>query len=148
LSSKERLAGFLKALDEVGILSFDKNRFNHRLKLQKYVYVARNFGFKAPYDYSLYIHGPYSSSLADDYYALDDFKNREPTELDERFVKLVKNKSEGWLELASTLIMIRKRYVDINSHKLIEIVRTVKPYATREELEAIIELLRKYGLPS
>jgi uncharacterized protein YwgA len=146
LSNKERLASFLKALDEIGIMSFDKNRFTHRLKLQKYVYIARNLGFKAPYNYSLYIHGPYSSSLADDYYAIDDFKNKEPIELDERFVKLVRNKSEKWLELATTIIMIRKRYIDINRHKLIELVKTAKSYATTEDLNAVIDLLRKYDL--
>jgi len=145
---RESLANFLKALDEVGILSFNKNRFNHRLKLQKYVYIARNFGFKAPYNYSLYIHGPYSSSLADDYYAIDDFQNEESIELDERFVKLVKDKSEKWLELASTVIMIRKRYVDINRHKLIKLVKTVKPYATTKKLETVIKLLKKSDLPS
>jgi len=145
---RESLANFLKALDEVGILSFNKNRFNHRLKLQKYVYIARNFGFKAPYNYSLYIHGPYSSSLADDYYAIDDFQNEESIELDERFVKLVKDKSEKWLELASTVIMIRKRYVDINRHKLIKLVKTAKPYVTTKKLETVIKLLKQYDLPS
>jgi uncharacterized protein YwgA len=148
LSNKERLASFLKALDEVGIICFNKKRFDHRLKLQKYVYIARNLGFKAPYNYSLYIHGPYSSSLADDYYAIDDFKDKNSIELDERFVKLVRDKSEKWLELASTIIMIRKRYVCINRHELIELVQTAKPYATADCLSEIIDLLRKYDLPS
>lgn len=147
MSSRRRLASFLKALDDAGILSFDKNRFNHRLKLQKYVYIARNFGFKAPYGYSLYIHGPYASSLADDYYAIGDFQNEDAVELDERFVKLVKNKSEEWLELASTVVMIRKRYAEISRHKLTELVQTAKPHATTEELNEIIDLLRKYDLP-
>lgn len=144
----ENLASFLKALDEADILSFNKKRFTHRLKLQKYVYIARNFGFKAPYNFSLYLHGPYSSSLADDYYAIDDFQNEESIELDERFVKLVKNRSEKWLELASTVIMIRKRYANINRHKLIELVKTAKPYASTKKLEAVIRLLKKYEVPN
>jgi len=146
LSNRQNLASFLKALDEAGILRFDKNRFTHRLKLQKYVYFARNFGFKAPYSYSLYIHGPYSPSLADDYYGINDFQNKEPIELDERFVNLVRNKSEKWLEFASTIVMIRKRYTDINRHKLIGLVKTAKPYVSTKELNTIIDLLKKYNL--
>jgi len=136
----------MKALENAGILSFEKNRFNHRLKLQKYVYIARNFGFKAPYYYSLYLHGPYSPSLAADYYAIDNFKSEEPIDLDERFVKLVRNKSEEWLELASTVIMIKKRYANIDRGKLIELVKTAKPHATTEDLNRIIEHLAKYDL--
>jgi uncharacterized protein YwgA len=142
---RERLAGFLSALSENGILTFDKNRFNHRLKVQKYVYIANCFGFKTYYSYSLYIHGPYSSSLAHDYYAVGEFQNAAPIALNERFVKLVKGKSEEWLELAATIIMIRRRYARINHDDLIDLVITNKPYANREDLRIIIATLERFG---
>ena len=148
LSNRERLASFLKALDEASILTFNKNYFNHRLKLQKYVYIARNFGFRAPYSYSLYLHGPYSPSLADDYYAIDNFQNKRPLQLDERFIKLVKNRSEEWLELAATIIMIKKNYGNMGRHKLITLVQTTKPLAKPDELNQIISDLIKYHLLS
>jgi uncharacterized protein YwgA len=143
LSSKQKLAGFLKALEDKGVLSFNKNLFNNRLKVQKYVFIANEFGFGATYNYSLYIHGPYSSSLADDYYGIDNFQEKAALELDDRFVKLVKGKSEEWLELAATIIMIKKRYASITHDNLIGLVKTVKPYAERDCLKNIIDILEK-----
>lgn len=143
MSNRMRLANFLRALDEACILDFDKNRFNHRLKVQKYVFIAQKLGFATKYNYSLYIHGPYSSNLADDYYRINDFKNTEPVELDSRFVRLVKNKSEEWLELASTILMIRGRYEGIDDEKLVRLVTTVKPFAQREQLIDIIRTLER-----
>ena len=45
-----------------------RNDFDFRLKVQKFVYIAKYFGWKHSYKYSLYIRGPYSSTLADEYY--------------------------------------------------------------------------------
>ena len=146
MSNRERLASFLKALEEADILTFNKNLFNNRLKLQKYVYIARHFGFEMPYTYSLYLHGPYSPSLADEYYAIEDFQNAKPAELDTQFIRLVRNKSEKWLEYATTIIMIRERYGRIGRHKLIELVHDAKPLAEPEHLNAIIRILIKYNL--
>jgi len=143
LSNKEKLANFLKALDNAGIIDFDKNRFNHRLKLQKYVFIARKFGFRTGYSFSLYIHGPYSSTLANDYYHIWDFKDKKAIALDPRFVKLVRNKSEEWLELAATIIMIGQRYEAIDTRTLIELVKTVKPFAKREYLLEIMRNLKQ-----
>lgn len=145
MSNKERLGGFLKALDDENIIRFDKKYFNHRLKLQKYVFIAESFGFKTPYSFSLYLHGPYSSKLADDYYAVADFEERTPVALDKRFVKLVKDKSEEWLELAATIIMIRKRYKSIELDKLVSLVKNAKPYAERENVVEIVNSLQKHG---
>ena len=145
MSNRERLADFLKALDDAGIIDFDKNRFNHRLKLQKYVFIAQKFGFKTNYNYSLYIHGPYSSNLADDYYHISNFKDREPMALDFRFVKLVRNKSEEWLELASTILMIIERYGNVDHNTLISLVKTVKPFAEREHLMEIVRSLERHN---
>lgn len=144
MTSKERLASFLKALADASIIDFNKNWFNHRLKLQKYVFIAQRFGFRTDYDYSLYIHGPYSSKLADDYYGISDFTDREPMALDYKFIRLVKNKSEEWLELASTILMIKERYGNVSRDKLINLVKTVKPFAEREYLIEITRSLERY----
>ncbi len=145
LSREERLSSFLKTLDDKGILSFNKNLFNNRLKVQKYVFIARKFGLSLRYTYSLYIRGPYSSGLADDYYEIDDYHNSNSLEIDEDFFKLVKNKSEEWLELAATILMIRERYQSINDEKLVALVNNAKPHAKKEELRKILVLLRKYS---
>ena len=38
------------------------------------------------------------------------------------FFKLVKSKSERWLELAATLVMIKERYPDISDEEMIDLV--------------------------
>jgi len=145
LFREERLASFLKTLEGKGILSFNKNLFNNRLKLQKYVFIAKKFGLRLPYNYSLYIRGPYSSSLADDYYEIQDYHDSDTIEMNDDFFRLVKNKSEVWLELAATLLMIRERYGSINDERLVDLVKSVKPHAQKDELRKIISLLKKYN---
>lgn len=144
MPDKEKLGAFLKTLDDADIMSFDKSRFKHRLRLQKYVFIARKFGFDMSYNYSLYIHGPYSSNLADDYYRIDNFENKDPAKLDKRFVSLVKNKDDEWLELAATIIMIKERHENISRDKLIDLVKTAKPVANKDELSTIILCLKEY----
>lgn len=48
-----------------------RNDFNFRLKVQKFVFIAKYFGWNHTYKYNLYIRGPYSSALADEYYNED-----------------------------------------------------------------------------
>lgn len=143
MSGKAKLNSFIKALEDANILKFNKNRFNHRLKLQKYVYIANLYGLRANYDYSLYIHGPYSSELADDYYTIEDFSNEEPMQLDRRFINLVNGKTERWLELASTIIMLNKRYPTITREDLIDLAKATKPYASENELRLITLNLKR-----
>jgi uncharacterized protein YwgA len=135
----------MKTLDDADIIKFDNKYFNHRLKLQKYVYLANCFKFHTTYNYSLYLHGPYSSTLADDYYAIKHFDDKTPLEIDANFLRLVKGKSEEWLELAATIVMIKQRYTHINNEKLIGLVKTAKPYATNNELKVILNQLIRYG---
>ena len=139
-----KLAGFIKALENIGF-NFDVNRFNHRLKLQKYVYLARRYGIDLGYRYNLYIRGPYSPELADDYYSVRVGMPEEHVDVPENFFRLVKGKSERWLELAATLVMIKERYPDISDEEMIDIVIGNKPFATPEELKNILKKLKKYN---
>lgn len=131
----------MKSLKDNEVIDFNKDFFVHRLKLQKYIFIARKFGFDTSYDYSLYVHGPYSSDLADEYYAITNFDCAKTIELDSSFIKLVKNKSKDWLEFAATIIMIKDRYESISIDKLIDLVKSVKPHANREKLMDILETL-------
>jgi len=144
LSKKESLIAFIKALRDNGILDFNIDNFNHRLKLQKYVFIARKFGLDLGYKYNLYLRGPYSPLLAEDYYAIKEGEvTPKSIELDGRFVELIKNKSARWLELASTIIMIRDRYRISDPEGIISLMRITKPYATKHELLEIISELKK-----
>jgi uncharacterized protein YwgA len=139
-----KLAGFIKALEDIGF-NFNVNRFNHRLKLQKYVYLARRYGIDLGYYYNLYIRGPYSPELANDYYSIKEGMPRKNVDPPKDFFRLVKGKSERWLELAATLVMIKERYPDISDEEMIDLVIKNKPFATTEELKDILKKLKKYN---
>ncbi len=66
---KELLA-FIKFLRDNNIMSFNPENPTHRMKLQKYVFIAKFLGLNVPYEYNMYMHGPYSRKLAEDYYKL------------------------------------------------------------------------------
>ena len=110
------LEGFIRFLEDQGLVEFDivgngDKRFTNRLKLQKYVFLAKHLGMPFRYPYGLYLYGPYSSELAADYYALargsgkdgrasvttpDGFRKDD-------FLKAIRNDPK-WLEIAVTII--------------------------------------------
>lgn len=67
------LAGMLRSLSaQSGRPLFCMTRFNDRFRIQKATYLLKRLGeprAKA-YGFNLYVSGPYSSALAEDYYAL------------------------------------------------------------------------------
>jgi hypothetical protein len=67
----------------------------------------------------------------------------EKITLDEGFIKLIKKKSEWWLELASTVVMVSERYRDMGDEMMIKLVRNSKPFASESEVEEVISKLRK-----
>jgi len=88
----EILSSFVKFLSEAGF-RFDLEDFDSRLKLQKYVFLARKFGLDLGYKFSMYIRGPYSPDLAQDYYNLPERGADIPDSFDRKgFLELVKGK--------------------------------------------------------
>ena len=140
----KELKSFVKYLEDCNIFKFKVNIFNNRLKLQKYVFLARKYGFNLSYSYNLYIHGPYSPQLAEDYYTLGESAiEPEKITMEEGFIKLIKKKSDWWLELASTVVMISERYRDMGDEMMVKLVRNSKPFASESEVEEVISKLRK-----
>ena len=62
-----RLRAFVSFLEkELGCEFKFHESFEDRLKIQKYVYLADRYGLKSGYDFDMYLHGPYSTQLAED----------------------------------------------------------------------------------
>ncbi len=61
------LSAFLRALGQ----PLDISTKDDRLRTQKAVYLGQLTGVDLGYRYNWYVHGPYSPSLTQDYYALD-----------------------------------------------------------------------------
>lgn len=133
------LATFIKLLDDRGFVDLDsipnedEVGFLNRLRTQKYVYLAKYYGLSLPFTYSIYRYGPYSSSLARAYYSLavngEQFNQECTVPLpntfnQEKFLNLISDKDEAWLEIATTLLDQKSRFVDYDD--LIGHVETIK----------------------
>jgi uncharacterized protein YwgA len=67
------LNAFLKELGQ----SSDINTKDDRLRVQKAIYLGQLSCVDLGYRYNWYVHGPYSPSLTQDYYALDGLSESE-----------------------------------------------------------------------
>jgi uncharacterized protein YwgA len=136
------------------------DNFENRFKIQKYVFLAKYFGLDMKYDYNLYIHGPYSSALADDYYELatnlvrnNNNNNRNDIDANKKkpplpdtfdanaFYGFVAGKNLEWLEAASTLLSLNESFTDRES--LLDRITNMKDHIPREKIESILSELEK-----
>ena len=112
-----------------------RNDFDFRLKVQKFVYIAKYFGWKHSYKYSLYIRGPYSSTLADEYYN-EDILKYSPLEIDgfdlNSFNEFVNGKTIHYLESASTILYYMGIEENFNRNDAIEKLQIIKPHIDSE----------------
>jgi len=137
------LAEFLK-LDREELLRGEDSR--GRLRVQKDAYLLKYLGIEpfAKYDFSLYIHGPYSPELAREYYSE---KSKEPQvpEIDNDTLELLKwfmSHGDRWLEIATSILMIHERYPKIGAEEILSILRLSKPWITDVEFGEILGELR------
>jgi uncharacterized protein YwgA len=96
-------------------------RPQHRLRGQKSAYLLKYLGVKpfAMYDFSLYIHGPYSPDLAREYYSEKSEESQMP-EIDNDTLELLKwfmDHGDRWLEITTSILMTRERYPEIAQKK-------------------------------
>lgn len=111
MGDKNKLKNFIEFLSNKVGFTFDIDDFDHRIKLQKYVYIAKEFGWNHTYYYNIYIRGPYSSKLAKDYYDLTDVDPEPILSLaEDAFTELVIKKDTSWLEVAATMLSLHKSY--------------------------------------
>jgi uncharacterized protein YwgA len=110
------LSSFINFLHrEIGF-NFNLNSFDHRFQLQKFVFLAKSFGWRNDYSYTIYLRGPYSSDLADHYYSfetvnIESLPTIELTTFNKpAFLDLIRNKEDLWLESASTIISTMNNY--------------------------------------
>ncbi|MCR8454650.1 MAG: hypothetical protein NDP13_06660 [Crenarchaeota archaeon] len=153
VSARRRiLAVFIRFLkDRLGYVFNVKEEFDKRFLLQKYVFLAKYFGLDLEYDYSLYIYGPYSRELADDYYELACLETLPKTDLPSRFdaegfIELVRGRDAMWLEVAASILTVLEKYPDLPEEEIYNILRMSKPWLTREYFKEVHKVLREKRL--
>lgn len=155
------LASFIRELEDRGLLEFDilnddEDSFTNRFLIQKYVYLARCFDFNMGYHFGMYLHGPYSRGLADDYYELAEMRAYDERQyrdlasedlngiLSETFFEFVGGKDPEWLEAATTLLSLRPHFDD--RKLLIERTANMKSHIPEHRIESILKTLEEETL--
>ena len=84
--------------------------FDNRLRIQKIVYIISEATKQIRYNYTLYLRGPYSKSLAKDYFNISSEEWNENYGLPDStilgVVDFLNQKDNLWLEIGSTFIMM------------------------------------------
>ncbi|HDD57410.1 MAG TPA: hypothetical protein ENF43_02715 [Thermoplasmatales archaeon] len=133
---KFKLAKFIELLRRENIHDFDVDKFDSRIRLQKYVYIAKNFfDIDLGYNFGLYIRGPYSTDLADDYYSIGEIPSNE---LPDSLIDM--KKFEKFREFIKEYNEIRDLETITTIHFLNEVNKHLVLYsdASREMLKSFI----------
>jgi len=137
-----RLVSLKLILDTLGIPNKVES-FNQRKKIQKLIYLLKAWGVNLGYHYGWYLYGPYSPSLARDYFELETLTNlgekfegqKLPEKIEQKITKLktIINKPDGveldeadWFELLSSIHFLKyiSRY---DKNKMEEFLNKEKP---------------------
>lgn len=127
----------------------DPSSFDDRLRLQKAVFFLKHLGVKpfTDYEFSMYLRGPYSQVLAEEYYRL---MGVEPTPVDlgdkEELLRWFISHPVDWLEVCTSILSIRERYPKMSSEEIYELIVFSKPWVERPLFEAIVEELKVKGI--
>jgi uncharacterized protein YwgA len=161
--------GLLKVNGKEDIDSNTDNAFENRIKIQKFVYLAESFGIELGYSntYSMYVYGPYSPALANEYYKLaregffdttpsikEDVKRDIKEEKVKRFIEFIKSSNSkrnniDWLEVATTAIDLAKDYDSRerdSKERLVDHIAWIKPRFDRAFIMNVINELEENSL--
>ena len=134
-------------VDPSSITNDDNNGFNARFRIQKCVFVAQHLGLDKTYRYNLYLHGPYSPSLSQDYYKAANGEIGDGggvgLDFDREAVLEIMGNGDDWLELATTLVDLMEEDRSITDPvSLVKRAAVVKYLYPKEDIEAVLEDLR------
>ncbi|WP_069806835.1 hypothetical protein [Vulcanisaeta thermophila] len=154
-----RLVFLSFVLARLGIEASDLlGSFDARLRVQKVIYLLNALGLGPRYDFDLYLRGPYSRALADDYMALARLGDNEIRALAGYYkddgelssaLDMLSGASDAVLEVAATLHMLmtayRERYPGTTLSDVLDHLLFLKPWAS-EYIGKALNLLKNLGL--
>lgn len=121
----------------------ESENFESRMVLQKLTYIAQILGIQTTYPFNFYIYGPYSPTLADDYYQFSHLiseqkKPPSPHEQQEKILKaiqkyvlshsLFQHHRTEFLEALATLFYFKTVNPDNMEDELFKKTRESKPF--------------------
>ncbi|MDO5862256.1 MAG: hypothetical protein Q4Q58_05645, partial [Thermoplasmata archaeon] len=120
----------------------DVEEFSDRLALKKGCYILNSWGFGPKYRYGLYIRGPYSRELADDYYEMGSFGDETdiPSETVDRLSEIY-GKGLEYVEAYATVLLLKNNSPNASAESIRKTAMGLKPHLITEVLEASTSLL-------
>ncbi len=137
--SRNLMSAVSKAIDH----ELDVRKFDDRLAMQKGCYILNNWGYGPKYKYGLYIRGPYSSELADDYYELSADASAPTDVSPEDIAKLSELFAKGlpFIEAYATVMLVKVNNPESSSDDIRDTALSIKPHLRDEVMEASALLL-------
>ena len=140
-------------------LEFGMHTFDHRLRMQKFVYLLQSFDVYLGYDYSWYLRGPHCSTLAASGFSLAGFYADIPSgagmhflsalvqDRFDRFKKFIKGRENdnAFLEIAATLLFLEGEG-DLGREEVLGRVAGRRPEFTKERCAKVRSYLEKWRL--
>ncbi len=131
-------------------------KLDNRIKAQKFVYFGKKLGLPLGYDFDLYLYGPYSTKLADDYYSMSeaDWKSETLTIPDniKSALRYLRGKDALFLEIAATLDSIRTVNKGVSNSTLIDVVsrlksaRLIEKGKDKDYLKTVLDSLYEHNI--
>lgn len=124
----------LRQIEDYGKKTFNANSLIGRIRIQKNVYLLKILGYRpaSRFEFTNYVHGPYSSSLADEYYKLESgtLKSIGPDKaIASSIVEIVTeadSKGIEFLEALTTLISVKDGFK--SPEQALDNAEHLKPY--------------------
>lgn len=126
--SGKRILNYLKEN-----LSLSNSSFTKRIISQKTIYILQEMGIKTEYNFNWYLYGVYSQALADDIFHYNDEgieTTEEQKEIIQKFLELGEENISNplFLEMASSIIFIKKSNQFLTNDEIFEKIIKVKPH--------------------
>ena len=140
-------------------LEFGMHTFDHRLRMQKFVYLLQSFDVYLGYDYSWYLRGPHCSTLAASGFSLAEFYGDIPDRAGmhfqsalvqgrfDRFRKFIRGRENdnAFLEMAASFHFLEGEG-DLGREEVLGKVAKKRPEFTKERCAKVRSHLEKWGL--
>ena len=125
--------------------------FDDRLRVQKAAFLLNYLEVMPFYefDFDMYLNGPYSTQLSREYYALSGIIPEEPkrlTRYEKEIVLWFNDHDSKWLEIASSIILVKKENKDFTRGMIYRILLVSKPWVEESVFETVYDELESKHL--
>ena len=140
---KTDVARLLSAVAKAAGRELKIDHFEDRLIMQKGCYILNSWGCGPKFRFNMYVRGPYSTTLADEYYSLGDV-TPGVTDIPDVYVNdlsEILGKGLRYAEAYATVLMIKNNSPGGSYEGIMRRALDLKPHLKKEVEEASLSLL-------